>query len=60
MWSAEMHTRGVYSHGNSVGVNSIFSLLKKVASCGGKEQLRGDVGAQVLNAKPLIATQMHM
>lgn len=43
MWSVEMYSlqnHGVYSHGDSAGVNSIFSLLKKVASCGGREQLR--------------------
>lgn len=44
MWSVEIHsvqTHGVYSHGDSAGVNSIFSLLKKVASCRGSEWLRG-------------------
>lgn len=36
-----LQNRGVYSHGDSAGANSIFSLLKKVASCEGREHLRG-------------------
>lgn len=41
MLSFEMYIHGVCSLGCSAGVNSIFSLQKKVASCGGKEALRG-------------------
>lgn len=44
MWGAEIYslqTHGVYSRGDSAGVNSIFNLLKNQTPCGNREQLRG-------------------